>query len=121
MEQSRQLVIVITRGSDSEVSSVALVIALGGITAGLKVSLFLTSAGVDLVRRGGVPLTQVRPLEPLAAMIADFQARGGHIMACPPCVQSRGYQQADFIEGVEIVGASKMHAAILAGAATLTF
>ena len=43
------------------------------------------------------------------------------IWACPPCVQSRGCQQADLLDGVIIVGASAMHAEIKQGAATLSF
>jgi predicted peroxiredoxin len=121
MENKKELVVVVTKGIDSELSSVALVVANGGITAGQKVSLFLTSAAVDLVRKRGVALTEVKPLDPLAAMIDSFRGRGGEIWACPPCVKSRGYTQDDLIEGVEIVGASKMHAAIMAGAGTLSF
>jgi predicted peroxiredoxin len=116
-----KLVVLITKGIDSELSSVAFTIANGGLTAGLKVSIFLTSAAIDLVRRGGQRLTHVPPLEPLAGLVEDFQKRGGVIWACPPCVQARGYQQADLLEGVIIVGASAMHAEIKAGAATLSF
>lgn len=116
-----KLVILVTKGIDSELSSVAFVIANGGLTAGLKVSVFLTSTAIDLVRRGGQRLTHVAPLEPLAKMIEDFQKRGGVIWACPPCVQSRGYEQADLIDGVTIVGASAVHAQIKEGAATLSF
>jgi predicted peroxiredoxin len=105
----------------AELSSVAFTIANGGLTAGLKVSVFLTSIAIDLVRRGGQRLTQVAPLESLAALIEDFQKRGGTIWACPPCVKSRGYEQSDLIDGVIIVGASAMHAEIKAGAATLSF
>lgn len=116
-----KLVIMITKGIESELSSVAFTIANGGLTAGLKVSIFLTSTAIDLVRRGGQRLTQVAPLEPLAGLIDDFQRRGGVIWACPPCVQSRGYQQSDLLEGVVIVGASAVHSAIKEGAATLSF
>jgi predicted peroxiredoxin len=116
-----KLVILVTRGIDSELSSVAFTIANGGLTAGLKVSMFLTSTAIDLVRKGGQRLTQVAPLEPLAALIEDFMRRGGVIWACPPCVQSRGYQQSDLLDGVTVVGASAMHAEIKQGAATLSF
>lgn len=116
-----KLVILVTKGIDSELSSVAFTIANGGLTAGLKVFIFLTSTAIDLVRRGGQKLTQVAPLDPLAALIEDFQKRGGTIWACPPCVKSRGYEQADLLEGVAIVGASAMHAEIKSGAATLSF
>ena len=89
---TEKLVVLITKGIESELSSVAFTIANGGLTAGLKVSVFLTSTAIDLVRRGGQRLTQVAPLESLAALIEDFQKRGGTIWACPPCVKSRGYE-----------------------------
>ena len=116
-----KLVVLMTKGIDSELSSVAFVIANGGITAGLKVSVFLTSAAIDLVRKRGQTMTHVAPLDPLATLIADFQKRGGTIWACPPCVKSRGYEQSDFLDGVIIVGASAMFAEIKEGAATLSF
>ena len=116
-----KLVVLVTKGIESEMSSVALTIANGGLTAGLKVSIFLTSTAIDLVRRGGQRLTQVAPLEPLAGLIEDFQKRGGVIWACTPCVKSRGYEQTDLLDGVIITGASVMHAQIKEGAATLSF
>jgi predicted peroxiredoxin len=116
-----KLIVLITRGIESELSSVAFTIANGGMTAGLKVSVFLTSTAVDLVRKNGQILTHVPPLDPLPALIADFQKRGGTIWACTPCVKTRGYEQADLLEGVVITGASVMHAEIKQGAATLSF
>ena len=57
----------------------------------------------------------------LVALMDDFMKRGGTIWACPPCVKSRGYEQADLMDGVIVIGASAMHAEIKAGAATLSF
>ena len=88
---SRNLVVVITHGIDHELSSVAFTIANGGMTHGLKVSVFLTSAGVDLARKRALDTTQVHPFEPLAALVKDFLARGGTLWACTPCAKSRGY------------------------------
>ncbi len=120
-EATRELVVLMTRGADHELSSVGFTIANGGITAGMKVYAFLTSSAVDLVRKRAVALTHVPPLEPLQALIEDFQRRGGTLWACPPCVKSRGYTQEDFIDGVTIVGASAMHERLMAGAASLSF
>lgn len=120
-ESNRELVVLMTRGADHELSSVGFTIANGGMTAGLKVSIFLTSSAVDLVRKRSVDLTQVPPLEPLRALIDDFVRRGGTLWACTPCVKARGYAQEDLVEGVTITGASAMHDRIKAGAATLSF
>ena len=120
-ENERELICMITRGTDHELSSVGFTIANGGITSGLKVSIFLSSSGVDLVRKRATDTTQVNPLEPLSDLISSFLSRGGTIWACPPCVKSRGYTEDDLIDGVIIAGASVMHERIKAGAATLSF
>ena len=119
--ETRELVVLVTRGTDHELSSVAFTIANGGMTAGLKVYVFLTSSGVDLARKRAIDLTTVPPLDPLRALVQDFLARGGTLWACTPCVKARGYTQEDLIEGAVIAGSSVMHARIKEGAATLSF
>jgi len=120
-EERRKLVILITRGLESEVSSVAFTIANGAITSGLDVSIFLTASAVDLVRKRAIDAAQVHPLEPLSDLMQDFIKRGANLWACTPCVKGRGYEQDDLIEGVVISGASVMHKLIQDGAATLSF
>ena len=117
----KKLFVLITHGTDHELSSVAFTIANGGITSGLSVDIFLTSNGVDLVRKRAANTTQCAPLEPLADLIASLQSRGGRIYACTPCVKARGYEQDDLLDGVIITGASVLHSAIAEGAATLSF
>ena len=46
-QEARELICMITSGTDHELSSVGFTIANGGITAGLKVFIFLSSSGVD--------------------------------------------------------------------------
>ncbi len=117
----KKLFVVITHGTDHELSSVGFTIANGGITSGLSVDVFLTSGGVDLVRKRAADTTQCAPLEPLKDLIASLQSRGGRIYACTPCVKARGYEQEDLLDGVVITGASVLHNAIAEGAATLSF
>jgi predicted peroxiredoxin len=117
--QTDKLVIVMTKGIDSEVSSVGFTLANGAITAGMQVAVFLASAAVDIVRRGGQGLTHVPPLDPLATLIQAFQDRGGVIWVCPPCAETRGYDESDLLDGVVITGASAMFSLLREGAATL--
>lgn len=121
MAESRELVVLMTHGADDELSSVAFTVANGGMTAGLKVSAFLTGPAVDLVRKGAVEMTQAAPMEPLSSLIQDFVARGGELWACTPCVKARGYSLEDLRDGVTVTGASAMHERIKAGAGTLCF
>jgi predicted peroxiredoxin len=120
-DQAKELVVLMTKGTDHELSSVGFTIANGGMTAGLKVYVFLTSAAVDLARKRAVDTTQVNPLEPLKGLIEDFLGRGGTLGACTPCVKARGYTQEDLIQGAVIAGSSVMHERVKAGAATLSF
>ena len=120
-ETKRTLVVLMTHGADHEISSVGFTIACGGLTAGLDVGVFLTSAAVDLVRKRAIDSTVVPPLSPLRELVQDFMKRGGMVWACTPCVKARGYEQADLVDGVVIAGASVMHERIKQGAATLSF
>jgi predicted peroxiredoxin len=121
MSDTKELVVVMTHGADHELSSVGFTIANGGLTAGLQVAVFLTSAAVDLVRKKAVDMTQVKPLDPLGDLIRDFVSRGGALYACTPCAKARGYEQADLVEGVTIAGSSVVHERLKRGAASLSF
>ncbi len=122
MSEQRELVVLMTKGTDHELSSVGFTIANGGMTTGFqKVTVFLTSSAVDLARRKAIDLTHVPPLDPLAELVKDFLRRGGRLVACTPCVKARGYTQEDLIEGTEIAGSSVIHQKLLAGAASLSF
>ena len=120
-EAKRSLVVLMTRGTDHELSSVGFTIACGGLTAGLDVCVFLTSAAVDLVRKRAIDVAVVPPLSPLRELVQDFMKRGGTVYACTPCAKARGYEQGDLVEGVVISGASVVHERIKQGAATLSF
>ena len=120
-QETKDLIIVMTKGINDEVSSVGLTLANGAMTAGKSVGLFLTSAAIDLVRKNGVDHTHVRPMEPLKELLTAFMERGGDVWACPPCTTARGYDEDSLLDGVVISGASVIFERIKDGAATLTF
>jgi len=122
MEAKKKLVIVSSRGLDDERGTIAWTIANSGLASGLEVTMFLTSTGVDLVRKGGVGAVRVNPFDPpLNELIQNFQASGGTIWVCPPCAKVRGYTEDDLLAGVSIKGSGSMHELIKEGAATLSF
>ena len=117
-----KLVIVASRGHDDERGTVAWTIANGGLNAELEVTMFLVSSAIDLVRKGGADHVRMNPFDPpMKELIEGFLARGGKILACPPCAKVRGYTQEQLIDGVELVGSAALHALVKDGAATLCF
>jgi predicted peroxiredoxin len=122
MAEKKKLVIVVTCGFDDERASVAWSVANGGIKSDLDVSMFLTSSGVDWVRKGAAEAAHLNPLDPpMKEMIQQVIDSGCTIMVCPPCAKARGYSEDDLLDGVVITGSGAMHELIKQGAATLSF
>jgi len=122
MSDTKQLVVVLSCGLDDEKMSVAWSISNGAISSGLEVTVFLTAAAVDCVRKGAADKINPNPLDPtVGEMINNLKSNGGKILVCPPCAKVRGYSEEDFIDGVVITGSAAIHSLIIAGAATLSF
>ncbi len=122
MEAKKKLVVLITRGFDDERASVAWSIANGGIKSGLEVSIFLTSAAVDWVRKGAADAAHINPFDPsMKEMIQFVIDNDCKIMVCPPCLKVRNLSEIDLIDGVIVTGSGAMHELIKQGATTLSF
>ena len=120
-EDTKKLVVLVSRGLDDERATVAWTIANAGIASGQEVTVFLVSAGADLVRKGAADMVRMNPLDPsMKELIQSFMDNGGTVWVCPPCAALRGYEEDDFIEGVKITGAGPFHELIKEGAATLS-
>ena len=122
MADEKKLVVVVTNGFHDERASVAWSIANGGIASGFKVTMFLVSSGVDWVRKKAANVARLNPLDPpVNDMIRTVMDNGGTIMVCPPCAKVRGYEQDDFVDGVQLAGSVAMLGVVSEGAHTLTF
>jgi predicted peroxiredoxin len=121
-EQAKKLVVVLNCGMEDERSSVAWSFANGGLNSGLDVTMFLTSSGVDWVRKGAADKAHINPFDPsMKEMIDNFRSKGGHVLACPPCLKVRNYTQDDLLDGVTIVGSTAVHELIKTGAEVISF
>lgn len=121
-DSKRKFVMVLSRGLDDERAAAAWTIANAAIQEGSEATMFLVSAGVDLVRKGAADLMRMNPLDPsIGELIESFMEGGGQVWACPPCAAVRGYKQEDLIDGVVITGAASLHGLLQEGAATVSF
>lgn len=119
-ENTNKLVVVSSRGIDDERATVSWTLANAGVASGQEVTMFLVSAGADVVRQGAADRVQMNPHDPsLKELIDKFMSNGGTVWVCPPCASLRGYDESHLIDGVEIVGAGPFHELIKQGAATI--
>ncbi len=120
-EQSKKLVVLISRGLDDERATVGWTLANGGLAEGVDVTVFLVSSGVDLVRRGAADHLRMNAFDPsLKELIDNFMSQGGKVWACPPCVKIRGYVEDHLIPGVVVTGAAALYGLVKEGAVTLS-
>jgi predicted peroxiredoxin len=101
---------------DHKLSSVGFTIANGGITAGLKVFIFLSSSGVDLVRKRAADTTQSIRLNPSLNSSTILWREGGQ-----SGLARRALRAAATARVTSWMESSVMHEKIKAGAATLSF
>jgi len=93
---------------DAERVMLAFLVATAGLTKGKEVVVWTTKEAVRIGLPGtmqGVPCKDCPPLERL---FAQFFECGGKLWLCPICVAARDLDDAEKIEGVEIVGATPM-------------
>ena len=84
MNESKKLVLVVTRGCDDERSSVAWSIANGGIASGYEITMFLVSAGADWARKGAADNARPNPLDPpVSEMMRNVIDSGGNMGVSP--------------------------------------
>ena len=115
-----KIVIVVTHGSNSDKSTVALTIANAAKTGGHDVALFLTSDGVYLAKHGYADAALFRPFKPLEELMQTFLDAKGIVWACSPCVVHRGIKTDDVLQGVTVTGAGPLIEWVAGGAQTIS-
>lgn len=104
-----KFVIVSTHGIDNfERASMAWAVANAAHVLDAEVVMFLQAEGVNVVRKDFCKGWVFPPFTPLETLIKTFIELGGKIFACVPCVEARKLQKSDFIDGVELAGATTL-------------
>ena len=104
-----KFVIVSTHGNDNfERASMAWAVANAAHVLDAEVIMFLQAEGVNVVRKDFCKGWVFPPFTPLEELISNFMEMGGKVFACVPCVEAREIKKEDYIEGVELAGATKL-------------
>ncbi len=116
------LVINLTHSMDDvDRCSVAIVVAGASVASGQDTTVFLSSDGVALAKKGVAEELHEEGFSPMGELVSSYLGAGGTFLVCSPCAKKRGIGEDDLIGGATIVGGATLVALLADGAASLTF
>lgn len=93
-------VISLTTGlEDTEKVTVAFLVAVGAAESGRPTLMFLTKEAVRLAVRGVATATACTGCPTLESLMARYAASGGTYLVCPICVDAKGLNDAELVDG----------------------
>jgi predicted peroxiredoxin len=92
-------------GDDPERATLPFMLATGAMTMGVEPVVILQAEGVRLALPGAADQVQGQGLAPLGTLVDAVLGAGYRIMACSPCLASRGIDEEGLRDGVYVGGA----------------
>ena len=112
---------IICNGTENKNLFPTFILGSAAIALGHEVYLFFTPSGAPALKKGFLEQVVGKGLPDMMEMVGDFQALGGHIVACELCFDVHDMTEADMREGVEIVGATGFLSDITSATITFSF
>ena len=104
---AEKLVIMVTHGPESpERATIPFVMATAAQASDVEVVMGFQADGVMLVKKGVAEEVAAPAFPPLKTLLNAYIEAGGQLLACGPCVKSRGINpETDFVENTKVVNA----------------
>ncbi len=105
-DYSKKAFLVVGTHADDDCEKATMTFACAGAASalGIKTSVFLTGEGVKLAQKGyAEKLEPVTGMAPVKELIDAFINSGGKVQVCIPCLEARGIDKGQFMEGVKFV------------------
>ncbi len=116
------LVINLTHSVDDvDRTSVAMVVAGASAASDQTTTVFLSSEGTRLAKKGVAAELHEEGFAPMAELVSAYVDAGGTFLVCSPCAKKRDIGESDIIDGASIVGGATLIALLADGAASLSF
>jgi predicted peroxiredoxin len=93
---------------DGERVLVAFLVATAALEQGKEVVVWTTKDAVRLGLPGEMKGVVCEGCPPLERLLSQFVDGGGQLWLCPICLNARGLQEAEMLEGVKVAGATPM-------------
>ena len=122
MSEVEKMVYVLTHGAeDPERCTFPFVLAGAAMAMDVQCTVVIQGSAVFLVKKGIIEHVKVPGLTPLKELVDNFLENGGELLVCIPCLEERGIQASDVIEGATLGKSGKVVSRILEANATLVY
>jgi predicted peroxiredoxin len=108
MAEQKVVVNLATGLEDLERVTVAFLVAGAALDQGKQVAMFLTKEAVRLATPGVAVGIGCEGCPPLPGIFEEFAEKGGELLACPFCVNSRGIDDSNLVANARIAGATPL-------------
>lgn len=116
------ILISITHGADdADKATVGFVLASASAASAQDTTVFLSSNGAYLGKKGEAGKIHEEGFAPLVELLDGYLEAGGKLLVCSPCAKKRGIGEDDLVGGAQIVGGGTVVEIMARGAATLTY
>ena len=105
--------------NDAESATVTFIIAAAAAATSDQTAIFLSSDAVRIATKGYGEGIQVDGYEPFKGYLDAFLENGGNLWVCPVCINARGIEADELIEGAEVKGAAVLIEYVAQGAKLL--
>lgn len=121
--RSEKIVIISTRGAeDPERATFPFVVANAALAMDVRATIILQSGSAVLLAMKGMNEHVHAPgLPPLTELMASFQAQGGQLLICTPCMKERHVTPDMLVPGASPVAAARVVQECLEADSTLNY
>jgi uncharacterized protein len=107
---SNRFCVSITRSrTDGDKVTVGFVVANAAVGSEKETMVFLSTDGVWAAVQGEAgKINEGPPFAPLKDLIDKFQAGGGSILVCAPCLKKRNIEEGQLIPGAKVAGGAAL-------------
>lgn len=121
-EKMDKIVIITTRGpEDPERATLPFVIANAALAMDTKAIVILQATAVTLALEATHRHVYAPGFAPLADLVKSFQAQGGELLVCTPCIKERHITTDMLVAGAKPVAAARVVQECLEAKATLNY
>jgi predicted peroxiredoxin len=122
MASDDKVVIGLTHGlDDPERVLIGYLMGVEALRKGKQVLMWLTQDAVHVATPGFAEKVEVPGAPVVADLHQEYVASGGRFYACPVCVNTRGLQNSEWVEGAEVKGAPSLYEFTEGGALTFNY